>query len=73
MLSAAGGWLFRPIIPTPPLKLERRGFWSKPWVGAVVGDLGLEGTEGTLGRGNRKSACKTQEHGPWCGKSRDTC
>lgn len=41
------------------------------WGGAVIGkDLELEGT---LGRGNRKSFCKTQGHGPWCRKSREAC
>lgn len=27
------------------------------------------GPEGTLERGNRKSACKTWEHGPWYGRA----
>lgn len=61
----AGGGLLSPAIPTP-LESERRWVWSKAWGGAVVGtDLG---PEGTLGRVDRKSACRTQEHWPWCEK-----
>lgn len=63
-----------PVIPTLPVASARRWVWSKAWHGAVVDiDLGLERTEETLGRGNRKSLCKTQEHTPWRGRSRGAC
>lgn len=39
----------------------------------VEKDLGLEGTEGTLGRKTGKVPTKHQEHGPWCGMSREAC
>lgn len=52
-----------PVIPTLPVTSARRWVWSKAWHGAVVDiDLGLERTEETLGRGNRKSLCKTGTH-----------
>lgn len=69
MLSVAGSWLFSSYN-------SHSSFGAGKKMGLEQGSRQVRsvldkdvGPEGTLERGNRKSACKTWEHGPWYGRA----